>query len=40
MHRGKCCDRGSIERALIGAPGRALSASEMVESGVAKFFER
>lgn len=40
MHRGKCWDRGSMEKAPIGAPGSALSESERVESGVAKFLER
>lgn len=30
----------SMEAALIEAFGRALSESERVESGVAKFFER
>ena len=29
-----------MEAALMGAPGRAESESESVESGVAKFFER
>jgi len=40
MQRGKCWDKGSMEEALMGAPGRALSESERVESGVAKFLER
>ena len=40
MQRGKCCERASIEEALIGAPGRALSESERVESGVAKFLDK
>ncbi len=40
MHIGKCWDKGSIEEALIGAPGSALSESERVESGVAKFLDR
>lgn len=30
----------SIEAALMGAPGRALSESERVESGVAKLLDR
>lgn len=29
-----------MEEALIGAPGKAVSESEIVESGVAKFLER
>lgn len=40
MHRGKFWDRRSMEVALIEAPGTALSESERVESGVAKFLER
>ena len=40
MHSGKCWESPSIEAALIGAPGREVSASERVESGVAKDLER
>ena len=40
MQRGKCWERASIEEALMGAPGREVSASEMCASGVAKFLER
>lgn len=40
MQRGKCWDRVSIEEALMGAPGREVSLSEMCASGVAKFLER
>jgi hypothetical protein len=29
-----------MEEALMGAPGNAVSESEIVESGVEKFFER
>lgn len=40
MQSGKCWERGSTEAALMGAPGRALSESERLESGVAKFLDR
>ena len=40
MQRGKCWERVSMEAALMVAPERALSASERVESGVAKFLDR
>ena len=40
MHRGKCCDNTSIEAALTCAPGRLLSESDSVESGVTKFLDR
>lgn len=40
MQSGKCWDSASIEEALMGAPGRAVSASASVESGVAKFLDR
>lgn len=40
MQRGKCWERASIEEALMGAPGREVSVSEICASGVAKFLER
>jgi len=40
MQRGKCWDKVLMEETLMGAPGRAVSESEIVESGVEKFFER
>lgn len=40
MHSGKWFDRASIEEALIDVPGRTVSESDKVESGVAKFLER
>lgn len=40
MQRGKCWDRVSTEAALMEMPGREVSESERVESGVEKFLER
>ena len=40
MQRGKCWDSMSMEPAFMGAPGSEESASERVESGVAKDLER
>ena len=40
MQSGKYWDKMSMEEAFIGAPGSAVSESEIVESGVEKFFER
>ena len=40
MQTGKCWDRVSMEAAFMVAPKRALSESERVESGVAKFLDR
>ena len=40
MQRGKCWDSASMEAAFMVAPERALSESERVESGVAKFLDR
>lgn len=40
MHAGKCCERLSIEEALMAAPGRRGSESEKVESGVVKFLDK
>lgn len=40
MHIGKWRDNESIEPALIDAPGRAVSESDIPESGVPKFLER